>query len=282
MTRVLSGMVLVLVAVVVVGWAPRWVIFAVLAVIGTLGLHEFYQLSGKCGLRPFRVAGHLFGIWLLAEQWLFPQQVSMAVLAGFVLLVMSLILIHPDSFALAIGSSGATILGALYTTGFLSLLLAWASPASHSGMRLSPFENRAAIFFLLVVIWASDIGAYYVGRTIGKHKLAPKISPGKTIEGLVGGTVASVLVSVVFQQYWLREYSMGSLMTLAIALDLAGVLGDLAESALKRGAGVKDSSSMIPGHGGVLDRIDSLLFAIPVMYYYPSALAFLKKAFTGE
>jgi phosphatidate cytidylyltransferase len=282
MTRVLSGIVLVLGAVAVVGWAPRWVIFATLAVIGNLALHEYYQLSGKCGLQPYRMVGHLFGTWLLAEQWIFPGQISLGVLAGFVVLVMSLSLTYPDHVTVAIGSSGTTVLGALYTTGFLSLLLAWADPAFPPALGPSPFASRAAIFFLLVVIWVSDIGAFYVGRAIGKHKLAPRISPGKTVEGLVGGLIASVLVSMVFHRYWLRSFSLGALMALAIVLDLAGVLGDLAESAIKRGAGVKDSSSVVPGHGGVLDRIDSLLFAVPVMYYYPSALAFLKKAFRVE
>jgi phosphatidate cytidylyltransferase len=276
MTRVLTGLVLVLVAVAVVGWAPRWVIFLVLVAISNLALHEFYQLSEKCGLLPFRPAGHLYGLWLLAEQWLFPQHMSLGALTGFILLVLSLSLAHPSSFARAIGSSGATILGALYTGGFLSLLLAWADPLSGPGTIHLPIYSRATIFFLLGVIWASDIGAYYVGRAIGKHQLAPRISPGKTIEGLVGGLIASVLVSLLFYRYWLRDYSLGTLVVLAIVLDLAGVLGDLAESAMKRGAGVKDSSSIVPGHGGVLDRIDSLLFAIPVMYYYPSLLALLK------
>lgn len=276
MTRVLSGMVLVLVAVLVVGWAPRWVIFLALVVLSNLALHEFYQLSEKCGLLPFRSAGHLYGLWLLAEQWIFPQHTSMGALTGFVLLVLGLSLTHPGSLARAIGSSGATILGAIYTGGFLSLLLAWPGPSSSPGAVHSPFDSRAAIFFLLAVIWASDIGAFYVGRTIGKHKLAPRISPGKTIEGLAGGLIASVLVSLVFHRFWLRGYGLGALVLLAIVLDLAGVLGDLAESAMKRGAGVKDSSSLVPGHGGVLDRIDSLLFAVPVMYYYPSLLALLK------
>ncbi|MBZ5535485.1 MAG: phosphatidate cytidylyltransferase [Acidobacteriia bacterium] len=276
MTRVLSGIVLVLIAVAVVGWAPRWVIFLVLVVLSNLALHEFYQLSEKCGLMPFRSAGHLYALWLLAEQWVFPQHVSMGALTGFVLLVLALSLTDAGSFPRAIGSSGATILGTLYTGGFLSLLLAWPDSSSSSGTIHSPFDSRASIFFLLAVVWASDIGAYYVGRGIGKRKLAPRISPGKTIEGLVGGLIASVLVSLVFHRYWLRGYSLGAVVALAIILDLAGVLGDLAESAMKRGAGVKDSSSIVPGHGGVLDRIDSLLFAIPVMYYYPSLLAFLK------
>ena len=190
MTRVLSGLVLVLVAVGVVGWAPRWVIFLGLVVLSNLALHEFYQLSEKCGLLPFRSAGHLYGLWLLAEQWRFPGHMSMGALTGFVLLVLFLSLTRPDSFALAIGSSGATILGTLYTGGLLSLLLAFPDPSSRRGPLGLPIEGRAAIFFLLAVIWASDIGAYYVGRAIGRHKMAPRISPGKTIEGLVGGLMA--------------------------------------------------------------------------------------------
>jgi phosphatidate cytidylyltransferase len=277
MTRVLSGMVLILVTVGVVGWAPRWGIFLALVALSSLALNEFLELAEKCNLHPLRWASYLYSLWLLGEQLFFPQQNTPAAFIIFVLVVLGLSLRRPERFAALASSSGATILGTVYISGFLSLLLAWQNPASDRAIFYhSPFESRAAIFFLLTVVWAGDTGAFYVGRGIGKHKLAPRISPGKTVEGLIGGLVASMASALVFHRFWLKGLSVAGILGLAVAIGLAGVLGDLVESAMKRGAGVKDSSAIIPGHGGVLDRIDSLLFAIPVMYYYPSVIAFLK------
>lgn len=277
MKRVLSGLVMGAAAIALVGWSPRWLLFlALLALVG-LALHEFFGLCEKTSLRPYRGLAYVFSFWVLIEQWLFPQRFSLAALAAFVLLALILSLRKPDELSKAVGSAGATVLGALYIGWGLSLLLAWQDPASAQALFFhSPFQSRAGIFFVLATIWAADIGAFYVGRLVGRHKLAPRVSPGKTVEGLAGGLVASWIVATVFQKYWMRDYEWIGIVALATALNLAGVLGDLVESAMKRGAGVKDSSSLIPGHGGVLDRIDSLLFAIPVMYYYPSAWAFLK------
>lgn len=261
----------------IVGWAPRWVLFLALVTLSGLALEEFFQLSEKCGLHPYRIIGFLYGLWLMAEQLFFPQQFNMAAMTIFVLAVLGLSLIKADELPKAVASGGVTLLGVIYVFGFLSLLLAWQDPASDRAIFYhSPFQNRSAIFFVLTVIWAGDTGAFYVGRSLGQHKLAPRISPGKTVEGLLGGLLASLAMAWIFQKYWMKSFPVSGILVLAIILNLAGVLGDLAESAMKRGAGVKDSSSIIPGHGGILDRIDSLLFAIPVMYYYPSTIAFLK------
>lgn len=277
MKRVLSGLFMGAATVALVGWGPRWLLFLALVVVAGLALQEFFGLCEKSNLRPYRALGYAFGMWLLAEQLFFPQRFSLTALAVSVLLTLILSLRNADEFSKAIGSAGATILGALYIAWGLSLLLAWQDPSSDQALFFhSPFQSRACIFFVLAIVWAADIGAFYSGRLFGKHKLAPRVSPGKTVEGLLGGLVASWIAAMVFQRYWMKDFEWIEILVLATALNLAGVLGDLVESAMKRGAGVKDSSALIPGHGGVLDRIDSLLFAIPVMYYYPSALAFLK------
>jgi phosphatidate cytidylyltransferase len=129
------------------------------------------------------------------------------------------------------------------------------------------------IFFLLAVIFASDTGAFYFGRLFGKHKLHETLSPGKTWEGAVGGVLSSIIIALCFL-YLLRRYSLPlheiniCILTLVVVLSIVEQIGDLAESMLKRSYGVKDSGNILPGHGGLLDRIDGLLFAIPVLYMY--------------
>jgi phosphatidate cytidylyltransferase len=120
---------------------------------------------------------------------------------------------------------------------------------------------------LMGIVWAGDAAAYYGGRAFGRHKLAPSISPNKTVEGSIAGLAGSVLAGILLGS-WLLERQLGFLVLASLAAAIAGQLGDLAESALKRSAGVKDSSSMLPGHGGMLDRLDSLIFAAPVFFWF--------------
>ena len=129
-------------------------------------------------------------------------------------------------------------------------------------------EGEFLIFGLFLVTWAADTGAYYVGASLGRHKLAPSISPNKTIEGVAGGLITAILAAFLAQAWFLPSLTSADCMAIACLLTIAGLLGDLAESAMKRGAGVKDSGSLIPGHGGMLDRLDSLLFTAPAFYYY--------------
>jgi phosphatidate cytidylyltransferase len=114
----------------------------------------------------------------------------------------------------------------------------------------------------------SDTGAYYVGRAIGKHKLAPTISPGKTWEGVFGGIAAGLAFAAIAHFWFFRELPLRWTLPLAVVMTLLGILGDLTESALKRGAGAKDAAKILPGHGGALDRLDSLLFNAPLIYYF--------------
>jgi phosphatidate cytidylyltransferase len=131
-------------------------------------------------------------------------------------------------------------------------------------------EGEFLIFCLFLVTWAADTGAYYAGTSLGRHKLAPDISPNKTVEGLAGGLIAAALAAFLAQSWFLPSLTIVDCVAVACLLTVAGLLGDLAESAMKRGAGVKDSGSLIPGHGGLLDRLDSLLFTAPTFYYYVS------------
>ena len=123
------------------------------------------------------------------------------------------------------------------------------------------------VFFLLLVVFGGDTAAYYVGKRFGRHKLSPNISPGKSVEGAYGGLLGSVLAGVLFELFWPLGCSLNMATGLAVTMAVFAQFGDLFESMLKRSAGRKDSGSLLPGHGGVLDRIDGLLFATPVLYY---------------
>jgi phosphatidate cytidylyltransferase len=127
-------------------------------------------------------------------------------------------------------------------------------------------------FLLMAVIIAGDAAAYYVGGAIGRHKLAPSISPGKTVEGAVGGLAANLAVGAFFKKCCFPEFGWGYWIALIVVVGVLGQTGDLVESMLKRSAGLKDSGSIFPGHGGFLDRIDALLFAAPVLYYFRTYL----------
>jgi phosphatidate cytidylyltransferase len=133
---------------------------------------------------------------------------------------------------------------------------------------LRAMSGREAVLLLLITIIVSDTAQYYAGRLLGRHKLSPLISPKKTVEGAAGGFVVAPAVLALIGRVWLPGVGTGSLVLLGLALVGLGIAGDLFESLLKRSAGVKDSSTIIPGHGGVLDRIDALLFAAPVYYMF--------------
>jgi len=129
-------------------------------------------------------------------------------------------------------------------------------------------DGSFLIFFLFLVTWANDTAAYYVGTFLGRHRMAPRISPKKTWEGAVGGLVGSVAAALACRAWFLDSLGMADATALGLLAGVAAPLGDLCESVLKRSAGVKDSGGIIPGHGGVLDRVDSLIFTAPVLYYY--------------
>ena len=134
---------------------------------------------------------------------------------------------------------------------------------------LAGAENgRLWILFVLVLVWSNDTFAFCTGKLIGRHKLSPKISPGKSIEGAIGGLLGGVAATLVFNHYAGLGLEVWVTVVLAIALGILSILGDLFESLIKRGSGVKDSGSLIPGHGGILDRVDSMVFVVPALYYF--------------
>jgi phosphatidate cytidylyltransferase len=193
---------------------------------------------------------------------------------ALVLLILILDLRKGD-FSQTVTNIGATLFGVIYLGWLLSHAILLRNIGQNENIRAYSENNQGLgdLGFFLVVFavactFLNDTGAYYTGTLIGKHKLAPKISPGKTIEGTVGGIVVCVIAGLIVN--FLFGYPLSSDWTIAFALlvGITAVLGDLVESSIKRGAGMKDSGDIVPGHGGVLDRFDSLIFVFPVSYYF--------------
>jgi phosphatidate cytidylyltransferase len=268
MQRIITAVILLpfLIASILLPWLQ--VLFVVLAAAAMVfALYEFYVLARKRDLKPDITAGFL-GAAALFTIFYFVEpgrdldfsmiQLTILVLTAGVLVAATL---RGAPFDKIIASSGATVLGVLYIA-----LLGGHLVAVRMGFEQKLSAHLLSFFFL--VIMGADTGAYYVGRAIGKHKLAPKISPGKTWEGVAGGMVAALALATVSHFWFFRELPLKWALPLAAVMMMLGVLGDLSESALKRSAGAKDAAKILPGHGGVLDRMDSLLFNAPLIYYF--------------
>jgi phosphatidate cytidylyltransferase len=236
-----------------------WWLFALAAVAAVLALHEYALMIRT--LRPVILAAYagallsLLGASLGGLEW---------TVAGFLSTILLAFLLHwlGDTRQSATVSIASTVLGA----GWIGLCLGHLLL-----LREIPDEGRLATFTVLLAIWAGDIGAFFAGRLIGRHRLAPTLSPGKTWEGFLFGTAATIFVTFValYDQNYL---SIGESLLLGLAIAIAAPLGDLFESAIKRDMQVKDSGRLLAAHGGVLDRIDSLLFAVVASYYLLRAL----------
>jgi phosphatidate cytidylyltransferase len=229
-----------------------------------LGLWEFYLLAKKLKLQPDVAAGYLAGAALIT----IPLQNDPAnvLLVLFVILALTIgtliaATLRGAPFEKMIGSVGSTLLGVLYVPLLGSHLVALRTG-------FTPELSADLLSFFFLVLMGSDAGAYYTGRALGKRKLAPSISPGKTWEGAVGGIIAALAMAALAHFWFFRQLPLKYMLPLAGTMALLGIFGDLAESALKRGAGAKDAANILPGHGGILDRLDSLLFNAPVIYYF--------------
>lgn len=193
-----------------------------------------------------------------------------------VLVLLILILdLRKGDFSQTVTNIGATLFGVIYLGWLLSHAILLRNIDQNENIRAYSENNQGLgdLGFFLVVFavactFLNDTGAYYTGKLIGKHKLAPKISPGKTIEGTVGGIVVCIITGLVVNFLFGNPLSSDWTISFALLVGIAAILGDLVESSIKRGAGIKDSGDIVPGHGGVLDRFDSLIFVFPVSYYF--------------
>ena len=233
---------------------------------------EFYRIAAAGGVEPLDPVGiPLAGAVPLAvyAAGIGLYRPSLVVAAVAMLIILAAVIWTRGPQRRPLGAASVTVMGILYTGGLLSFGYALREHPYAVGDR----AGTALVAFPLVLTWASDIGAFFVGRAVGGPKLIPSVSPGKTISGALGGLATTVLVSWLYVRFALRPVALLTMTIPATILfgaliSVAAQVGDLAESLLKREANVKDSSHLIPGHGGLLDRLDSLLFAAPLLYYY--------------
>ena len=230
-----------------------------------IGMYEFWLLARRRSLRPEQTPGLVIAAALLVGFYFnLPAREPLLMFAALVLLTMVALaaaMLRGAPFEQMLPSAGATVLGVLYVA-----VLGGHLVAVRAGFQ-QPIAARLLGFFFLVLM-GSDTAAYYTGRAFGRHKLAPTISPGKTWEGACGGMAASLLFAVAAHFLFFPQLKLTAALPLAAVMNVLGVIGDLTESALKRGAGAKDAAKILPGHGGLLDRLDSLLFNAPVIYYF--------------
>ena len=250
---------------VVVGiiWLGGWTLAATLAVLGVLGAREIYDFARRQGIEPLERTGWLAaaGIPLLAYWAKAPAFLLGAI---WLMVTMTIAMARRGPSGRPLTSVSITMFACLYASGMLTFLIAIRHG---SGAATRPLAYVLLTLFPLVITWICDTAAMAAGTAVGGPKLAPVLSPKKTRAGAVGGTLAGVITAlalgklVLNRQGW--SFTPGQLLLFGLAVSIVGQIGDVAESLFKREAGLKDSSTLIPGHGGVLDRLDSLYFVIP-------------------
>lgn len=256
--RVLSGLVLIPLIVYIILYASEAWFFAAVSLITLAALWEFNTIGivkEKNGLSA--ALGVFFGISILPLFYFCSKE------AVAPALIAAVFILFANGFRADEFKDGA--LDALYRTGGIIYI---ALPFSFFLLLRQQPSGQWWAMFLLVVIWANDSFALFAGKTLGRHKMTPRLSPNKTIEGLIGGLAGCVVTGALLSRVFGFEEPLYEIAMVSLAIGLIATVGDLAESLLKRAAGVKDSGTLIPGHGGMLDRIDSVIFCVPALYYY--------------
>lgn len=243
----------------IVGWAPDWLFTVMIFLITTLALWEFLVLGERKGY-PLQKTLSLFLLWFLLSAFVLESvSVEMGVFAALLIVPAAYVFSRSD-LGEALPASAVTVLSILYIGMLGGALLRLRLDFDPHGAKL--------VFFLLLVVWMGDAGAYYVGKSFGRRKLSPRVSPKKTIEGGLGGIATSLVAATIIHFTFFPQFALLHALICALLLSISGVVGDLAESMWKRSADVKDSGTLIPGHGGFLDRFDSIFFSAPILYSY--------------
>jgi phosphatidate cytidylyltransferase len=288
--RIATAVVLIPIVLALILRAPVWVLAIVAAVVSLLTIHEFLKLTESYGVKPMAWPTYLFsGLFFLVVALSGAGETALVSTGKFLVVLGFAAAIVPFIF-LTRAMRGENLREG-YPAAAASVF-AFTYIALPMGMLVQLRQQWAGAFYLLyllLMVWAGDIFAYFVGKSMGRHLMAPRISPKKTWEGAVASLVASVAVGWLLFSYalpissallnWklidrrdglfgLERPEMGPVILLTVILNIAAQLGDLVESLIKRGADVKDSGTLLPGHGGMLDRVDALLFAAPVLWYY--------------
>jgi phosphatidate cytidylyltransferase len=240
----------------------------VIAVWGLLASIEFYRLTGVSKITPLFFCGVLFTVLFIIRPHINFEDIPAIpfLLTLLVILSLALLVFLPKKEGLF--NNWAWMMGGIFYVGWLLSLLVELRTPSITG--ISQHTGRNLVFLALFATFGSDTAAYFIGRAFGKHKLAPQISPGKSWEGAAAGLFGAIIVSLLFTLKTTLQITMGygEAILLGMFISLFGQIGDLSESILKRNTGAKDSGKLLPGHGGLLDRMDSVVFAGAVVYLY--------------
>ncbi len=300
MKRVLTAVVLIPLVLLVVFKAPLWLFALAVAGVVVLSIHEYLNIIKGYGIEPIVRLTYAAALLMIAvllvnnePQFILRFPILSWRLRSFPILpllplIFGIPLVFRRSMQMVFPAAGSSAFAVIYLALSLGLLI----PLRHNP------QSKFLVIFALFSVWGGDTAAYYVGRSIGRYKLAPVVSPKKTWEGAIASVIASALIAVVVFHF--REALNGlfvsepamytqlslradekipslSIILIGVITNVAAQFGDLFESVLKRGANIKDSGSLLPGHGGILDRIDALLFAIPVVWYYANLTGFLQQ-----
>jgi len=246
----------------------NWIFVVLVAGAMVAGLFEFYTLTKKLELKADASIAFL-GAVLFFLAFLFdapakaPDLLSMTVAFFVIVLLITQAFRFQKDFSKMLAGTGVTLIGVMYIV-FLGGYLV----SMRVGFEYVPGLSSKLLLYFFLVTMGSDVGAYFIGKGLGKHKLIPSISPGKTWEGFIGGILLAIGFAALSTFLFFSELPYKVSIPLAAIMALVGVGGDLAESAMKRGSKTKDTANILPGHGGILDRLDSLLFNAPILYYF--------------
>jgi phosphatidate cytidylyltransferase len=285
--RVLTALVLIPIVVLLVLRAPVPVLVFVAAVVALLAIHELLKLAEAYGIRPLQLPTYIFvGIFFLLIA-VSPAATPLLSTSGFSLIALSASVLAPFIF-LAITMRRDELSSPFPAAAASSFAFIYiAVPMACLAQLRAQWQGSFFLLYLLLVVWAGDIFAYFVGKSLGTHRMSPRVSPKKTWEGATASVIATVGVGMLMFHYAVpistallrahlierqdgvfAEPKLWPIVILSIVLNIAAQFGDLVESLIKRGAGAKDSGAILPGHGGMFDRIDALLFAAPVLWCY--------------
>ena len=272
-TRILTALIalpIIIASIILPAYFPEtiWLFVAIAVFAIAAGLFEFYSLTKKLELKADAAVGYL-GAAALVISFIFdaPSKAPDLLILTLALFLIGVLISQTfrfqKDFSKMLTGMGVTILGVLYVAFLGGFLI-----SMRVGFEQFPGLSTDLLSFFFLVIFGSDAGAYFAGKAFGKHKLAPAISPGKTVEGLIGGIISAAAFAALATFWFFPELPYQISIPLAVILAAVGVLGDLAESAMKRGSKTKDAATLLPGHGGLLDRLDSLLLGAPLLYYF--------------
>lgn len=246
-----------------------WIFTVALGMIAGTGAWELFRMARQGGADPLETPGIIIAAavpLMVHATYLGVYRVTITIAAVIFLALAAAVIWARGTSRKPLVSLAVTVAGIVYPS-----LVVYMYPLRYHDYAVGALAGTVLVMLPIILTWATDTGAFAFGRMLGRHKLIPSVSPGKTVEGAIGGVVLAVVIAWLYVSFLLRPFAHLSLTPLgillfAVTISVVGQVGDLAESLFKRDAGVKDSSALLPGHGGILDRFDSLLFVLPVAY----------------